>query len=158
MFYIIWKVSSYNKSIQQFRKTINCVKDTVSSKDCWTVLVSSRADKTSCKFDIQHWKIKNEEAVNAARLTEKRTADSAKRFWDKFTHNFLINFEKKLLLPGTQIIIAIMFNEQLPSFSVLFTSVLSSVYHLNSMISASFFVLPFKTSLISTFNQFLHLL
>ena len=120
--------------------------------------MSNRADRTSCKFDIQHQKIKNKEAVNAVKLTEKRIADSAKRLWGKFIHNSLINSEKKLLLFDTQIIIVIMFNKQLPSFSVPFTPVLSFVYHLSSTTSASSFILPFKISLISTFNWSLCLL
>ena len=45
-----------------------------------------------------------------------------------------------------------------PSVSVSLTSVLSSAYHLNSMIYTSSSLLPFKTSFISTFNWSLHLL
>ena len=105
--------------------------------------------------------MKNEEAVNAVKLTEKRTADSTKRHWSKFIHNFLITFfEKKLLLSDTQIIIATMFNKQsiLFSVSVLFISVLSSVYHLNLITLTLSSVLFFKISLISISDQFLYLL
>ena len=41
--------------------------------------MSSRVNKTNCKFDIQHQKIENKEAVNTAKLIEKRIINSAKR-------------------------------------------------------------------------------
>ena len=160
MFCVTWKVSSYNESIQQFRKTTSCVRDTVSSKGCWTVLASSRADRTSCKFGIQCQKVKNKEAVNTTRLTEKRTADPARRHWGKLIYNSLTTSEKKLLLPGIQIVIATMSGESFhsPSVSVSPTSVLSSAYHSSSMTHASSSALPFKTGLISISDQSLHLL
>ena len=120
--------------------------------------MSSRADKISCKFNIQHWKIENKETVNTTKLTEKKTADSAKKLWNKSTHNFFINFEKKLLLFDIQIVIIKIFNKQSFLSSVSSTSVLSFVYHSNSIISASFFILPFKIDLISIFNQSFYLL
>ena len=80
MFYIIWKIDSYNKSIQQFKKTMNYVKNIVNLKDCWTVLTSSKADRTNCKFDIQHQKIKNKKTVNIARLTEKKTTNLTRKY------------------------------------------------------------------------------
>ena len=58
---------------------MSCVKDTVNLKGYWIVLASNRANRTNCKFNIQHQKVENEETVNTARLTEKRTVDSAKR-------------------------------------------------------------------------------
>ena len=123
--------------------------------------MSSRADKTSCKFDIWYWKIENEKAVNAVKLTEKKTADPARRHWGKLIYNFLtISPEKKLPLPGTQIAIATMSDKQSPllSVSVPPTSVLSSAHHSSSMIHASSSVPPFKTDFISTFNWSLCLL
>ena len=140
---------------------MSCVRDTVSSKGCWTVLMSSRVNRTSCKFDIWCWKVENKKAVNIIKLTEKKTADSARRHWGKSIYNFLTtSSKKKLPLPGTQIAIATMSDKQslLPSVSVLFISVLSSVYHLNSMIHASSFVLLFKTGFISTSDWSLCLL
>ena len=160
MFHVTWKVSSYDKSIQQFGKTTNCVRDTVNSKGCWTVLVSSRADRTNCKFSIQHQKVENKETVNTTRLTEKRTADSVKRHWNKSIHNSLTIFKKKLLLSGTQITIATMLSKlpHSPSVSVPLTPVLSSAYHPSSTTHALSFTPPFKISLISTSDQSLYLL
>ena len=115
--------------------------------------------------------MKNEKAVNTAKLTEKRTADSAKltekrtadsarKHWDKFIHNFFIIFKKKLLLSGIQIAIAIISNELFYSLSisVSFTLVLSSVYHSSLITHILFFTLLFKICLISTSDQFLYLL
>ena len=95
------------------------------------------------------------------KLTEKRTADFTKKHWDKFIHNsFIISFKKKLLLFGTQIIIATIFNKQssLLFVFVSFISVLFSAYYLNSITFTSSSILPFKISLISIFNQSFHLL
>ena len=36
--------------------------------------MSSRADRTNCKFNIQYWKFENEKAVNAAKLTKKKNS------------------------------------------------------------------------------------
>ena len=153
--HFIWKVGSYNESVQQFGKAMSCVRDTISSKDCWIVLVSSRADRTNCKFDIQCWKVENKKAVNAARLTEKRTVGSARRLWSKLTYNFFTIFsEKKLPLSDTQIASVSMSDKQSSLFSVFlsFNPVLFSIYCSGIIISASSSVLSFKTGLISTFD------
>ena len=101
--------------------------------------------------------LKDQKQKGSQHCKVDRKKDS--RFCKKTLRQIYIQFphypEKKLLLPGTQIVITTMFGESshLPSVSVPLTPVVSSAYHLSSMIHTSSSVLLFKTSLISTFNQ-----
>ena len=133
---------------------MNCVRDTVNSQDCWTVLMSSRVNKTNCKFDIQHWKVKKQKGSQHHEINRKKNSRSCKKALRQVYTQFPHYFKKKLLLPDTQIVIAMMSDKpsHSPSVSVPPTSVLSSAYHPNSTTSTSSSVLPFKTSLISIFN------
>ena len=86
------------------------------------------------------------------------------KFCKKVLRQIYIQFphysEKKLLLLNIQIIITTMSDESshLLSVSISFILVLSSAYHPSLMIHALSSVSLFKISLISTFNQSLHLL
>ena len=79
--------------MQQFRKVTSCVRDTVSSKGCWTVLVSSRADRTSCKFGIWHWKVKKWRGSQHCKIDRKKDSRSCKKalkqIYTQFLHHLL---------------------------------------------------------------------
>ena len=101
-------------------------------------------------FNIK--RLKNKKTVNITKLTEKRIVNSAKKHWKKTYTQFPHYFKKKLLLPDTQIIIAIMSDKSLysSSVSVSFISVLFFAYYSNLTTLILFSVSLFKISLIST--------
>ena len=55
MFCVIWKIDSYDESIQQFRKVTNYVRDTVNLQSCWTVLVFDAVRLKTLMPSTQSW-------------------------------------------------------------------------------------------------------
>ena len=122
--------------------------------------MSSRADRTNCKFGIWCWKVEKWRDSQYHKVDRKENSRFCKKTLKQVYTQFSHYFKKKLLLPDTQIIIATMFNKSPHLFSIFvsFISVLSFAYHLSLITYTLFSILSFKISFINTFNWFLCLL